>query len=97
LDGKNLLHAIKPTKDKTATSAERAQALHFLRHHIRSSLKNEYMTLHERFEKMEIVLLPRVKREWLNLRFQDYKNVEEYNAKLYGIVTRMKLCVIALT
>ncbi|KAG2658032.1 hypothetical protein PVAP13_1KG275405 [Panicum virgatum] len=63
LDGKNLMHAIKPTNDKIATSAERAQALHFLRHHISSSLKNEYMTerdpivlwnaLHERFEKME--------------------------------------------
>ncbi|CAO2191817.1 unnamed protein product [Urochloa humidicola] len=106
LDGKNLLHAIKPSNDKNVTSAERAQALHFLRHHISSSLKNEYMTerdpivlwkaLHERFEKMETVLLPRVKREWQNLRFQDYKTVEEYNAKLYGIVTRMKLCGITL-
>jgi len=107
LDGKNLLHAIKPTNDKIATSAERAQALHFLRHHISSSLKNEYMTerdpivlwnaLHERFEKMETVLLPRVKREWQNLRYQDYKTVEEYNAKLYAIVTRMKLCGLKLT
>ncbi|XP_002455742.2 uncharacterized protein LOC8074976 [Sorghum bicolor] len=107
LDEKNLLHAIKPDKDKNATSAERAQALHFLRHHISSSLKNEYMTkrdpqvlwnaLHERFEKMETVLLPRVKREWQNLRYQDYKTVEDYNAKLYGIVTRMKLCGTTLT
>jgi hypothetical protein len=97
LDGKNLLHAIKPTKDKTATSAKRAQALKFLRHHIRSSLTNEYMTEHdpivlwnallERFEKMEIVLLARVKRERQNLHFQDYKTMEEYNAKLYAIVT----------
>ena len=53
--------------------------------------------LHERFEKMETVLLPRVKREWQNLRYQDYKTVEDYNAKLYGIVTRMKLCGIDLT
>ncbi|XP_039841796.1 uncharacterized protein LOC120702094 [Panicum virgatum] len=107
LDGKNLLHAIKPTNDKIATSAERAQALHFLRHHISSSLKNVYMTerdpivlwnaLHERFEKMETILLPRVKREWQNLRYQDYKTVEEYNAKLYAIVTRMKLCGLKLT
>jgi hypothetical protein len=107
LDGKNLLHAIKPNNDKKATNAERAQALHFLRHHISSSLKNEYMTerdpqvlwnaLHERFEKMETVLLPRVKREWQNLRYQDYKTVEDYNAKLYGIVTRMKLCGTTLT
>jgi hypothetical protein len=41
----------------------------------------------ERFEKMEIVLLARVKRERQNLRFQDYKTMEEYNAKLYAIVT----------
>ena len=53
--------------------------------------------LHERFEKMETVLLPRVKREWQNLRYQDYKTVEDYNAKLYGIVTRMKLRGIDLT
>ena len=108
LDGKNLLHTIKPTKDnRVSTSAERAQALHFLRHHISSSLKNEYMTerdpkvlwdsLHERFEKMETVILPRVKRQWQNLRFQDYKTVEDYNAALYGIVTRMKLCNLKLT
>jgi hypothetical protein len=53
--------------------------------------------LDERFEKMETVILPRVKREWLNLRYQDYKTVEDYNAKLYGIVTRMKLCGTTLT
>jgi gag-polypeptide of LTR copia-type len=108
LDGKNLLHTIKPSSvQAVATSAERAQALHFLRHHISSSLKNEYMTerdplvlwkaLNERFEKVETVLLPRMKREWQNLRFQDYKTVEEYNAKLYGIVTRLKLCGMELT
>jgi hypothetical protein len=38
--GKKLLHAIEPANHKVATSAdhERAQSLHFLRHHISSSL-----------------------------------------------------------
>jgi hypothetical protein len=49
-------------------------------------------SLHERFEKIESVLLPKVELEWQNLRFQDYKTVEDYNTALYGIVTRMKLC-----
>ncbi|PVH32093.1 hypothetical protein PAHAL_9G309700 [Panicum hallii] len=63
LDGKNLVHAIKPTNEKAAISAERVQALHFLRYQISSSLKNEYMTerdpkvlwkaSHEHFENME--------------------------------------------
>ncbi|KAL6592452.1 hypothetical protein ACP70R_049505 [Stipagrostis hirtigluma subsp. patula] len=91
--------------DKT-TPAEQAMALHIIRHHLSTTLKNEYMTernpkvlwnlLHERFEKIEIVLLPRVKREWANLRFQEFKTVEDYNTALYGITTRMKLCGLKL-
>ena len=32
-----------------------------------------------------------MEREWQNLRFEDYKIVEDYNTALYGIVTRMRL------
>ena len=102
LTGKNLLKTIKPKSGESSSETENAQALHFLRHHLSTTLKNEYMTernpkvlwdsLHERFEKIESVLLPKVERKWQNLRFQDYKTVEEYNTALYGIVTRMKLC-----
>ncbi|KAL6650478.1 hypothetical protein ACP70R_009403 [Stipagrostis hirtigluma subsp. patula] len=92
---------IKPKDDKDKTTpAEQAMALHIMRHHLSTT---EYMTeknpkvlwdlLHKRFEKIETVLLPRVKREWANLRFQDFKTIEDYNTALYGITTRMKLCV----
>ncbi|KAL6645562.1 hypothetical protein ACP70R_017170 [Stipagrostis hirtigluma subsp. patula] len=77
-------------------------ALHILRHHLSTTLKNEYMTernpkvlwdsLYERFEKIETILLPHVKREWANPRFEDFKTVKDYNTTLYGITTRMKLC-----
>ncbi|KAL6621237.1 hypothetical protein ACP70R_033669 [Stipagrostis hirtigluma subsp. patula] len=107
LASKDLLRMIKPKDDKDkSTPVEQAMALHILRHHLSTTLKNEYMTeknpkvlwdlLHERFEKMEIVLLPRVKREWANLRFQDFKTIEDYNTALYGITTRMKLCGLKL-
>lgn len=103
LSGKGLLKTVLPKAgDPAATDVENAQALHFLRHHLSATLKNEYMTernpkvlwdsLRGRFEHIETVLLPKVEREWQNLRFQDYKTVEEYNTALYGIVTRMKLC-----
>ncbi|KAL6654147.1 hypothetical protein ACP70R_007612 [Stipagrostis hirtigluma subsp. patula] len=104
---KDLFRTIKPkdVKDKS-TPAEQAMALHILRHHLSATLKNEYMTkrnpkvlwvlLHERFEKIETVLLPHVKREWANLRFQDFKTIEDYNTALYGITTRMKLCGLKL-
>ncbi|KAL6614983.1 hypothetical protein ACP70R_037253 [Stipagrostis hirtigluma subsp. patula] len=107
LASKDLFRTIKPKDDKDkSTPAEQAMALHILRHHLSATLKNEYMTernpkvlwdsLHERFEKIETVLLPRVKREWANLRFQDFKTVEDYNTALYGITTRMKLCGLKL-
>jgi len=49
-------------------------------------------SLRERFENIESMILPKVKRDWQNLRYQDYKTVEDYNTALCGIVTRMKLC-----
>jgi hypothetical protein len=103
LSGKELLKTIK-TIDKVvvASDAKKAQALHFLRYHLSTTLKNEYMTerdpkvlwdsLRECFENIESMILPKLKCDWQNLRYQDYKNVEDYNTALYGIVTRMKLC-----
>ncbi|KAL6593365.1 hypothetical protein ACP70R_049020 [Stipagrostis hirtigluma subsp. patula] len=107
LASKDLLRMIKPKDDKDkSTPAEQAIALHILRHHLSTTLKNEYMTernpkvlwdlLHERFEKIETVLLPHVKHEWANLRFQNLKTVKDYNTALYGITTWMKLCGLKL-
>ncbi|KAG2587691.1 hypothetical protein PVAP13_5NG164081 [Panicum virgatum] len=63
LSGKNLLKTIKPKSGESSSETEKAQALHFLRHHLSTTLKNEYMaernpkvlwdSLHERFEKIE--------------------------------------------
>lgn len=103
LSGKGLLKTILPkSTDAKPIEVENAQARHFLRHHLSTTLKSEYMTernplalwnsLRARFEKIESVLLPKVECEWQNVRFQYFKIIEEYNTILYGIVTRMKLC-----
>ena len=74
LSGKDLLKAIKPESGKEANNMEIAWDLHFLRHHLSPTLKNEYMTeknakvlwdsLNHRFEKIDSVLLPKVEHEW---------------------------------
>lgn len=110
LGAKKLLNCIQdPTIATSAggvnnlpTSAEKNQALHFLRHHLNTTLKNEYMTeedpkvlwdsLKDRYGHQVKALLPKAKREWLHLRFQDYKSVEQYNSVLHHIVTCLKLC-----
>lgn len=110
LGAKKLLNCIQdPTIATSAggvnnlpTSAEKNQALHFLRHHLNTTLKNEYMTeedpkvlwdsLKDRYGHQVKALLPKAKREWLHLRFQDYKSVEQYNSVLHRIITCLKLC-----
>ena len=74
LTEKNLLKMIKLKSRESSSEMENAQALYFLRHHLSTILKNECRTernpkilwdsLHERFEKIESVLLSKVEHEW---------------------------------
>ncbi|XP_024004902.1 uncharacterized protein LOC112082046 [Eutrema salsugineum] len=43
-------------------------------------------------EKKKYVILPKARHEWLNLRFQDYKSIGEYDSALFGITSKMMLC-----
>ncbi|PNT72939.1 hypothetical protein BRADI_2g51195v3 [Brachypodium distachyon] len=91
----------------TATSAENAQALHFLRHHLCATLKIEYMaersalalwtTLKRRFERMKYSTQPQAEAEWARLRFADFRSVGEYNSALHRICTHLQLCGVTVT
>ena len=84
------------------TPQQKAKALVFLRHHIHESLKTEYLflddplklwdDLKERFGHLKNVILPQAKREWDNLRFQDFKSISDYRNSMYKITTRLRLC-----
>ena len=100
LQAKSLGDTIK--KGNTASQQDLAKALIFLRHHIHEGLKSEYLTikdpftlwtsLAERFDHQRLVVLPKARFEWGNLRLQDFKSVTEYNSALFRITSQMELC-----
>ncbi|XP_048613342.1 uncharacterized protein LOC106403876 [Brassica napus] len=51
-----------------------------------------WTALQRRYDHQKTVLLPKAKHEWKNLRFMDYKSVDEYNSVLFKIVSMMRLC-----
>ena len=89
-------------KGNTATSHMKAKAMIFLRHHLDEGLKSEYLTvedpadlwdsLKERFDHLKMVILPKARFDWLNLRLQDFKTVSEYNSAMFRITSQLKLC-----
>ncbi len=104
LGAKNLRQTIGmgTPQDRAPTSDENDQALHFLRHHLCATLKNENMglrspltlwtALKKRFEKLKYTILPQAEQGWARLRFADFKSVAEYNSALHQICTNLSLC-----
>ncbi|MFG1569967.1 hypothetical protein ACDT16_13875, partial [Staphylococcus aureus] len=74
----------------------------FLRHHIHDDVKIEYLceddplnlwtSLKDIFDHQKMIILPIVQSEWLNLRYEDYETVKEYNFALFNIISRIRLC-----
>jgi len=104
LTSMSLSHAINQPAAGTngPSAAEKAKALIFLRHHLNSALKLEYLTeedpltlwqsLKDRYDQQRSVVLPQARSDWLNLRFQDFKSVTAYNSALHRIVSLLRMC-----
>ncbi|XP_026428936.1 uncharacterized protein LOC113324868 [Papaver somniferum] len=100
LEAKGLRHTI--TEGNNASIQDRATALIFLRHHLHDDLKREYLTvkdpftlwncLKKRFDHLKLVILPKARNDWLNLRLQDFRSVAAYNSALFKITSTLKLC-----
>ncbi|XP_024007935.1 uncharacterized protein LOC112083945 [Eutrema salsugineum] len=100
LNSKSLGECIKDPN--TATQTERYSAIFIIRHHLAESLKQQYLTLEDplelwvalkkRYDHQKTVILPQAKFDWKNLRFEDFKSVEEFNFELFRIVALIKLC-----
>ena len=43
-----------------------------------------WLTLEERFDYQKMIYLFKGRYDWQNLRFQDFKSVNEYNLKFVG-------------
>ncbi|KAK8341731.1 hypothetical protein V6Z12_A08G184300 [Gossypium hirsutum] len=87
LDAKGLGETIKEGNEES--TQDKAKAMIFLRHHLHEGLKTEYLTvkdpqilwanLKERYDHQKIVILPKARYEWLNLRLQDFKSKKTYS------------------
>ena len=76
LDAMNLGNTMK--EGNTTSQHDHAKDLIFLRHHIDEGLKSEYLTvkdpltlwksLKEQYDHQKIVILPRVRYDWIYLR-----------------------------
>ena len=101
----SLDHTLTPyTEDTVPTKRQReaTKAVLFLKHHMVVELQNQYRsvndsaelwkTLTDRFDHQRLVFLPKALHDWNNLRFANFKTVNEYNARIIEIVDRMKIC-----
>ncbi|XP_027152210.1 uncharacterized protein LOC113752288 [Coffea eugenioides] len=85
-----------------ASNQDRAKAMIFLRRHLDEGLKVEYLTvkdplvlwqdLKERYDHLKLVVLPKARYDWLHLRLQDFKSVNEYNSAMFRITSQLSLC-----
>nr|XP_027071426.1 uncharacterized protein LOC113696224 [Coffea arabica] len=88
--------------ENDASNQDRAKAMIFLRRHLDEGLKVEYLTvkdplvlwrdLKERYDHLKLVVLPKVRYDWLHLRLQDFKSVNEYNSAMFRITSQLSLC-----
>ncbi|KAK9677623.1 hypothetical protein RND81_11G156400 [Saponaria officinalis] len=100
LDANGLGETIK--EGNTATTQNKAKALIFPRHHLCEGLKYEYLTikdpltlwkyLKERYDHLKTVILPKPRFDWLHLRLQDFKSVNDYNSTMFRITAQLELC-----
>ena len=70
-----------------------------MRHHLTEDLRNQYLNIEnprDLWTKLKsrytMVLLPKVRHEWMSLRFQDFESVDEYHFALSKIVYKLRLC-----
>ncbi|XP_062014184.1 uncharacterized protein LOC133730648 [Rosa rugosa] len=80
----------------------KARVMIFIRKHMEKALKVEYLAeedprslwvaLEERFNHQRDIYLPEVRHDWQNIRFQDFKTVNEYNSEICLIQSLLKFC-----
>ncbi|XP_027095943.2 uncharacterized protein [Coffea arabica] len=88
--------------ENDASNQDCAKAMIFLRRHLDEGLKMEYLTvkdplvlwqdLKERFDHLKLIVLPKARYDWLHLRLQDFKSVNEYHSAMFRITSQLSLC-----
>ena len=82
-----------------ATRNEKLRVITIMSHHLTEELRNQYLHIEnpsdlwtELKSRYTMVLLPKVRHDWMSLRFQDFESVAEYHFALTRIVYQLRLC-----
>ncbi|KAJ9540031.1 hypothetical protein OSB04_026537 [Centaurea solstitialis] len=109
LDAQGLLDVIYDGDDREVevTREMNAKAMILFRRHLSDTMKSEFIAitspkalwdaLKERFDHQKTIWLPEARQDWLNLRFQDFTTVTEYNAEVCRIRSLLHYCGENLT
>ncbi|KAK9948440.1 hypothetical protein M0R45_004013 [Rubus argutus] len=109
LDAQGLLDVIyeEDNREIPVTREMNAKAMILFRRHMSDSMKSEFVavsspkelwdSLKDRFDHQKTIWLPEARHDWLNLRFQDFKSVTEYNAEVCRIRALLQYCGEQLT
>ena len=93
--------------DNITPAEMKARAMIFIRKHMEEALKVEYLAeedprslwvaFEERFNHQRDIYLPEARHDWQNIRFQDFKTVNEYNSEVCRIRSLLRFCGQVLT
>ena len=50
-----------------------------------------WFSLKEKYKHLKIFYLPKAHNDWQNLKFQNFKSVQEYNSELFKLVLVLRL------
>ena len=51
-----------------------------------------WKNLKERFDHLKMVIHPKARYDWMQLRLQDFKSIHECNSAMFRITSQLKLC-----
>ncbi|XP_026435182.1 uncharacterized protein LOC113332896 [Papaver somniferum] len=84
------------------TSDEHVRVVAYLRHHLSPTLKREvahcrepqrlWSTIKGKYDHFKVVTLPKIRDQWIHLRFRDFKSVSAYNSELHKIDAQFEMC-----
>lgn len=103
LDAMGIGDTIKAAKKKIFKNPwDYAKTMIFLYHHLHQALGSEFLAiknlyilwngLYERYSHLKSIILPNTRNEWIKLKLQDFKTIDEYNSNVLRITSQLKLC-----